>query len=246
MITPHDWNVPEWPAPAGVASVITTRNGGVSTGAITSFNLGLRCDDEPRAAMTNRRQLNDMLPQPPRWLHQVHGATVVGADTLDHEADADASFARVAGTVCAVMIADCMPVLICDDAGSTVAAAHAGWRGLSEGVIENTVRAMNIAPARLLAYLGPAIGPEAFEVGDDVRMAFVRRDPAAADAFLRRPNGKWLANLFALGRRRLAACGVTRIFGGGVCTFSDPARFFSYRRDKTTGRMAALIWLTQK
>ncbi len=242
---PHDWIKPEWPAPARVASMITTRNGGFSSGAFASFNLGLRCDDEVQAVEINRARLATFLPGPPRWLHQVHGAIVVDADRLDGETDADASVARNAGTVCAVMIADCMPVLLCDDAGSVVGAAHAGWRGLSAGVIENTVRAMNVDPGRLLAYLGPAIGPAAFEVGADVRAVFVDGDAGAAAAFAPHGEGKWLADLFALGRRRLAACGVERVFGGGDCTVSNAQKFYSYRRDKTTGRMAALIWITE-
>jgi YfiH family protein len=246
MNAPHDWIVPDWPAPAGVNSLITTRNGGVSSGAHASFNLGLRCDDDAAAVAANRLQLQRLLPQPPRWLHQVHGARVIVADSLDHETEADASIARAPGTVCAVMIADCMPVLLCDDAGSVVAAAHAGWRGLSTGVLENTVRAMKVAPARLFAYLGPAIGPAAFEVGDDVRDAFVGVDAAAAAAFVPHGDGKWLADLYMLGRQRLAACGVERVSGGGLCTVADPQRFFSYRRDRLTGRMAALIWLAGK
>jgi YfiH family protein len=246
MNAPHDWLVPDWPAPAGVASLITTRNGGVSSGAFDSFNLGLRCDDDARAVNANRNQLYGFLPQQPRWLHQVHGTSVVDADLLDREADADASVARNPGTVCAVMIADCMPVLLCDDTAGVVAVAHAGWRGLSAGVIENTVRAMTVSPERLLAYLGPAIGPAAFEVGDDVRNAFTRHDADAARAFVPHGDGKWLADLFTLGRQRLAACGVTRVYGGGDCTVADPKRFYSYRRDRNTGRMAALIWLAAK
>jgi YfiH family protein len=246
MKAPHDWIVADWPAPAGIRSLITTRNGGVGSGAHASFNLGLRCGDDADAVAANRLQLQRLLPQPPRWLHQVHGARVVVADDLDHEAEADASVARAPGTVCAVMIADCMPVLLCDEGGSVVAAAHAGWRGLSAGVLENTVRAMNVEPARLFAWLGPAIGPAAFEVGDDVRDAFVGADAGAAAAFAPHGDGKWLADLFTLGRRRLAACGVTRVSGGGLCTVADPQRFFSYRRDRITGRMAALIWLVRK
>ena len=246
MKAPHDWIAPDWPAPARVSALITTRNGGVSRGAFDSFNLGLRCDDDPAAVLTNRAQLQQHLPQPPRWLHQIHGAVVADADTLTYEADADASVARNAGTVCAVMIADCMPVLLCDDAGSVVAAAHAGWRGLSSGVLENTIQKMNVAPERLFAYLGPAIGPGAFEVGADVRDAFIGHDARAAAAFVPQREGKWLADLFLLGRQRLAACGVRRIYGGGVCTFGNPRRFYSYRRDRVTGRMAALIWLAAK
>ncbi len=243
MKLPHDWISPVWPAPARVNGMITTRNGGVSGGAFSSFNLGLRCDDDLEAVHANRQQLAQFLPQAPRWLHQVHGATVVDADTLADETDADASVARETGTVCAVMIADCMPVLLCDDDGSVVAAAHAGWRGLSSGVIENTVRAMQVDAKQLLAYLGPAIGPAAFEVGADVRDAFVAHDAGAALAFKARGEGKWLADLFMLARQRLAACGVQRVYGGGDCTVAGARRFYSYRRDKTTGRMAALIWL---
>ena len=246
MNVPHDWIRPHWPAPTRVKSLITTRNGGLSTGAFASFNLGLRCDDDLQSVQANRQQLAVHMPQPPRWLHQVHGSNVVDADLLDDEVDADASVARDVGTVCAIMIADCMPVLLCDERGEAVGAAHAGWRGLSSGVIENTVHAMNIRPDRVLAYLGPAIGPAAFEVGDDVRDAFLAHDGAASVAFKRLANGKWLADLFTLGRQRLASCGVTRVFGGTDCTVSNPQRFYSYRRDKTTGRMAALIWLTDE
>ncbi len=243
MKLPADWISPQWPAPAHVKSFITTRNGGFSRGAHASFNPGLRCDDDPAAVHANRRLLAEHLPQPARWLHQVHGTQVVTADTLTTEADADASVAHQRGTVCAVMIADCMPVLLCDEAGSVVGAAHAGWRGLSGGVLENTVRAMGVEAGRLLAYLGPAIGPTAFEVGSEVREAFVDHDSAAAAAFTAKSDGKWLADLFMLGRQRLAACGVRRVYGGGDCTVSDPQRFYSYRRDKITGRMAALIWI---
>lgn len=246
MNAPHDWIAPDWPAPPSIRAIITTRNGGVSRGAYASFNLGLRCDDDPAAVAANRARLQQHLPQPPKWLHQIHGATVADADTLGDETDADASVARNAGTVCAVMVADCMPVLLCDDAGSVVAAAHAGWRGLSSGVLENTVKKMNVSPARLLAYLGPAIGPAAFEVGADVRDAFIGHDARAAGAFVAHREGKWLADLFMLGRQRLAACGVTRVYGGGACTFGDAQRFYSYRRDRITGRMAALIWRTVK
>lgn len=246
MSLPHDWISPQWPAPVRVRSLITTRNGGSSTGAFASFNLGLRCDDDLQAVAANRAALARHLPQPPRWLHQVHGPKVVDADQLDGEVDADASVARNADTVCAIMIADCMPVLLCDERGTTVGAAHAGWRGLSSGVIENTVEAMAVDPSRLLAYLGPAIGPAAFEVGDDVRDAFLAHDRAAAVAFKPHGSGKWLADLFTLGRQRLAGCGVTRVYGGTDCTVADPQRFYSYRRDKVTGRMAALIWLTDE
>ncbi|MEO7728320.1 MAG: peptidoglycan editing factor PgeF [Burkholderiales bacterium] len=243
MNAPHDWIVPAWPAPAQVRSLITTRNGGVSSGPHARFNLGLRADDDPAAVHANRAQLREHIPQEPAWLRQVHGARVVRADDLAEGTEADACYAHNAGTVCAVMVADCMPVLLCDARGSVVGVAHAGWRGLSSGVVENTIDAMAVAAADLIAYLGPAIGPDAFEVGADVRDAFIGSDPAAAAAFTPYRENKWLADLFLLARQRLARKGVTRIYGGGMCTFRETARFYSYRRDKTTGRMAALIWL---
>jgi YfiH family protein len=242
----HDWIVPDWPVPPRVHSLITTRNGGVSAGAFASFNLGLRTGDDEAAVHANRRELRACLPQEPKWLRQMHGANVVSADGLAEIPEADASISRHAGTVCAVMIADCLPVLLCDEAGGVIGIAHAGWRGLSSGVIENTVRAMNVAPGELLAYLGPAIGPGAFVVGSDVRDAFLAAEPAAADAFKPHREGKWLADLCRLARQRLARCGVRRVFGEELCTYRDPARFYSYRRDKVTGRMAALIWLVAK
>ncbi len=243
MKAPYDWIVPDWPAPPGVRSLITTRDGGLSAGAYASLNLGLLTGDDEETVHTNRQRLRAWLPQEPKWLRQVHGAKVVVADDLAGTPEADAAIARNAGTVCAVMIADCMPVLLCDEAGSVVGIAHAGWRGLSSGVIENAVRETGVAPGRLLAWLGPAIGPDAFEVGNEVRTAFVATDPAAVQAFKPYRAGKWLADLFRLARLRLARCGIDRVFGGGLCTHRDPARFYSYRRDKMTGRMAALIWL---
>ena len=241
----HDWIVPDWPAPANVKALITTRSGGVSTGAHASFNLGLRADDDPQAVARNRALLQALLPQPPKWLRQVHGTRVVDADALTDSADADASVACNAGTVCAIMIADCLPVLFTNRSGTRVAAAHAGWRGLAGGVIANTVAALRDAgddAADLLAYIGPGIGPKAFEVGADVYHAFTDGDAEAQAAFVAHTPGKWLSDLFHLARRALTRAGVTQIYGGGLCTYSDPARFYSYRRDKLTGRMAALIW----
>lgn len=240
-----NWIVPEWPAPPNVRALITTRSGGVSTGPHASFNLGLLAGDDPQAVAQNRAQLRRLLPQEPRWLRQVHGAVVADADALTEPPAADASVARLPGTVCAIMIADCMPVLLCDARGTLVAAAHAGWRGLSQGVIENTVGSLITAGAaadQLLAYLGPAIGPTAFEVGADVYEAFTGRDPLAAQAFTLQRPGKWLACLFTLAHQALRRAGVGRVYGGGLCTYTDPQRFYSYRRDRTTGRMAAMIW----
>ncbi len=244
----HDWIVPDWPAPANVKAFITTRNGGVSSGPHASFNLGLRADDDPQAVAQNRALLQRHLPQTPRWLRQVHGTRVVDADAITDSPDADAGVAQEANTVCAIMIADCLPVLFTNRAGTRVAAAHAGWRGLSGGVIANTVQVMKNAgddPADLLAYIGPGIGPAAFEVGAEVFNAFTENDSGAATAFVAHAPGKWLADLFTLARRALERVGVTQVYGGGLCTFSSPARFYSYRRDKITGRMAALIWRQQ-
>lgn len=240
---PEDWIVPDWPVPERVRALITSRNGGGSTGPYASMNLGLRVGDDPDAVEANRRELNRFLPAEPRWLDQVHGTTVVDAETLTHPLQADASIAKNPNCVSVVMIADCLPVLFADRTGSAVAAAHAGWRGLADGVIENTVRALDVPPQNLFAYLGPAIGPSAFEVGNDVRNAFIACDQAAHLAFRPHKPGKWLADLFSLARQRLASSGVLNVYGGGLCTYSNPARFFSHRRDRTSGRMAALIWI---
>ncbi len=242
----HDWITPDWPAPPRVKSLITTRNGGVSAGAYASFNLGLSSGDDITAVYANRRKLRACLPQEPKWLRQLHGARAVLADGRTDIPEADAAIARNPETVCVVMIADCMPLLLCDRAGSVVAIAHAGWRGLSAGIIETTMLKMDVAPGELLAYLGPAIGPAAFEVGSDVRDAFIADDPAAAGAFKPHRMDKWLADLFKLARLRLARSGVRQVFGGDFCTYSDATRFYSYRRDKATGRMAAMIWLARK
>jgi len=242
MTPPFDWIVPEWPAPPGIKTLITTRNGGVSRGAFASFNLGLRTGDDPGAVTANRAYLRGRLPQEPKWLAQQHGTAVVEVDDIDGSPAADASIARRPGTVCVIMIADCVPVLFTDQSGTLVAAAHAGWRGLAGGVLENTVRSMGVSPGEVLACLGPGIGPQAFEVGPEVRDAFIARNALAASAFAPGRSDKWLADLYALARLALARIGVTRVHGGGLCTASDPQRFYSYRRDRITGRMAALIW----
>ena len=245
MASPHpDWIIPRWPAPANVRALITTRAGGVSQGPYASLNLGLRTGDDPRSVSVNRAQLEALLPQPPRWLRQVHGANVVEGDSLADVPDADACVARRPETVCGVLVADCVPVLLADRAGTTVAIAHAGWRGLAAGVVENAVDRMAVEPRHLVAYLGPGIGPTAFEVGPDVREAFVSRDARSQAAFAPLAAGKWLADLFLLARQSLQRAGVEDIHGGGLCTYSDAGRFFSYRRERTTGRMAALVWRT--
>jgi YfiH family protein len=240
-----DWIVPEWPAPSRVRAFITTRAGGVSTGAYASLNLGASVDDDPDAVAENRRRVRAALPADPIWLKQVHGTDVIDADAHPRLPHADASIASMPGTVCAIQAADCVPVLFTDLSGSVVAAAHAGWRGLAGGVLGNTVAAMQARGTRaedILAYIGPGIGAYAFEVGQDVYDAFTARDPGASTAFVAQPAGKWLANLHALVQRALRGSGVTRIYGEPLCTVSDPARFFSHRRDRITGRLAALIW----
>jgi YfiH family protein len=245
--------IPDWPAPANVRALQTTRAGGVSVGAYATLNLGDHVGDDPVAVVRNRALLRATLPAEPVWLKQVHGNIVADADRTVGVPDADAALARQPGKVCVVMTADCLPLLVCDEAGTVVAAAHAGWRGLAGGVVEATVAAMNVAPERLLVWLGPAIAPQAFEVGEEVRQAFMAHDPAAAKAFAPSPalsaqhsalgTQKWLADIFLLARQRLALLGVKRVYGGGLCTYTDAERFYSYRRDRVTGRMASLIWL---
>lgn len=235
--------LPDWPAPSSVRALVTSRIGGVSRGAYASLNLAAHVGDDPAAVAENRRRLRAYLPNEPLWLAQEHGATVVDAALAAPGAVADASFSRRTGVVCAVLTADCLPVLLCDEQGTAVAAIHAGWRGLAAGVVEATIAALAMPPARLIAWLGPAIGPCCFIVGDDVRQSFLERDPEAAAAFLAAKNGKWQADLYHLARRRLAAQGLSRIHGGGLCTACEARRFYSYRREGVTGRIASLIWL---
>jgi YfiH family protein len=235
--------VPDWPAPPNVRALCTTRVGGYGAGAYENFNLATHVGDDVVTVAANRQVLRNHLPVSPCWLTQVHGTRCVEVDAAWPGVEADAGFTRGTVQACAVLTADCLPVLLCDEAGSVVAAAHAGWRGLAAGVIEATVAAMRADATRLMAWLGPAIGPQAFEVGEEVRAIFVAEDAGAAPAFVRRDNGKWLCDLYALARRRLARLGVQHILGGDLCTVADRSRFFSYRRDGTTGRMASLIWL---
>jgi YfiH family protein len=264
------WLEPEWPAPPGVRALSTFRSGGVSTARYASLNLGDHVGDVPEAVAENRRRLRASagLPAEPAWLTQVHGTSVADLDravvtvspaNLDTarpgpvgRADrgasgpvgpADAAFTRRRGWVCAILTADCLPIVLAADSGDLIAAAHAGWRGLAGGVIEATVKALQVAPERLMAWLGPAIGPEHFEVGAEVREAFVTGDLGAETAFVPNARGRFMADLNALARRRLAALGVSRIYGGGHCTHADKDRYFSHRRDGVTGRQATLIWL---
>ena len=235
--------VPEWNVPANVRALQTTRQGGVSTAPWASFNLGDHVGDDPAAVAANRAQLASLLPAEPHWLTQVHGTVAVDVEKMPKAATADAAFARQGGQVCVVMTADCLPVLFCDRRGTVVAASHAGWRGLLAGVLESTVDAMQVPPDELLVWLGPAIGPRCFEVGDEVRRAFVARDAAAGLGFMSGEPGKWLCDIYLLARQRLSALGVLSVSGGGACTVSEAERYFSYRRDGVTGRMASLIWL---
>jgi YfiH family protein len=248
---------PDWiGAPANVGALSTTRNGGVSGAPYDDgvggggLNLGTHVGDKLDDVRRNRDLLKSWLPAEPIWLTQVHGASVVDAATTIAQPDADAIIASERGAVCVIQTADCLPVLFCDTAGKVVGAAHAGWRGLANGVLENTVTAMRKAGAQeILAWLGPAIGPMSFEVGEDVRTAFVSQDADAAAAFApyafsaNSSQQKYLADIYFLARRRLNASGVNKVFGGGLCTVRDAHRFYSYRRDGVTGRMASLIWL---
>ncbi|HET9105665.1 MAG TPA: peptidoglycan editing factor PgeF [Steroidobacteraceae bacterium] len=243
-----DTIVPDWPAPAGVRAAFTLRSRGVSLPPFDTFNIAAHVGDEPRAVAENRALLRASLelPSEPVWLEQVHGHGVVELDgpaSVGSPGPADAAVTGSPGRVCAIQVADCMPVLFAAPDASAVGAAHAGWRGLAGGVLEATVRAMKTPPGELLAWLGPAIGQAHFEVGDEVRAAFLAGDPGAAAAFVANPRGRWQCDLYALARRRLAAMGVSSVHGGGWCTYADSGRFFSYRRDGRCGRMAAVIWI---
>jgi YfiH family protein len=245
----NDWLMPEWQVDARIGALMTTRLGGVSAPPFDSLNLGRSAGDEGAAVDENRRRFEAALGVPTRYLSQVHGRRVVRLTHADHGAvEADAAITTEAGLACTVMVADCLPVLFAAPQARGVAAAHAGWRGLAAGVLEATVQAVcdaaGSAPAALSAWLGPSIGPRQFEVGADVLSAF---GPAAAGHFLARPrkdgSPRWLADLPGLARERLQAAGVARISGGAWCTFEDRSRFFSYRRDRITGRMAAAVFI---
>ena len=223
-------------------TLITTRDGGVSSGRFASLNLSMRVGDDPRCVARNRAILRACLPAEPAWLTQVHGTAVVDAARATPGAEADGVVTQSPGEVCAVMTADCLPVLLSDRAGGSVGIAHAGWRGLAGGIVENVVRGMGVPSRDIIAYIGPGIGAHRYEVGEEVRKTFVGRDAAAANSFTPRPNGTYFADLYDLARLRLAAAGVAEVYGGEFCTASE-GRFFSFRRDRTTGRMASLIWL---
>jgi len=246
------WIDAQWPVPAGVHGFTTLRHGlGVSAPPFDDFNLGLRAGDEAQAVETNRALLVEHagLPSRPCWLRQVHGTQVQRFDLpAMEEVEADASVTSEAGVVLAILTADCLPVLFCADDGREIGGAHAGWRGLSGGVLENTLAAMRTAPDRVHAWLGPAAGPQAYEIGREVFDAFVSLDAGAESAFVATRPDHWRVDLYALARRRLQAAGMApdRIHGGGLCTISDPQRFFSHRRDQRGGRMASLIWIDER
>jgi YfiH family protein len=240
------WVIPDWPAPPEVRALSTQRAGGTSVSPFESFNLGAHVGDSPEAVADNRRRLRALagLPAEPVWLSQQHGTGVFDLDRLqDAPRAADASFTRCAGRVCAILTADCLPVLLASESGAGVAAAHAGWRGLAAGVIEATVGALALPPSSLLAWLGPGIGCGHFEVGAEVREALLRADPQAEAAFVPNACGRYMGDLAALARRRLERLGVARIYGGDACSYASPERYFSHRRDGRTGRQATLIWL---
>jgi YfiH family protein len=236
----HDWIQADWPAPPNVRAVSTTRSGGVSRGPWSSFNLGLHCGDDPSHVEQNRAGLSTVLPAPAHWLRQVHGTSVLRhAARFTGEMEGDALVSFEPRQVCVVLTADCLPVLFCNRRGDRVGIAHAGWRGLANGILEATVRALDEAPTELMAWMGPAIGPQVYEVGADVAEAFPGEFPAVFT-----PRGdRFLMDIYALAKLKLAAVGVHAVYGGAYCTLSDPERFFSYRRDGVTGRMASLIWL---
>jgi len=242
------WFEPKWPAPSGVRVLSTLRGeaggGGASKAPYACFNLGRHVGDDPLAVSENRRILRCEagLPAEPSWLAQVHGVAVADLDEADPHAATDAAMTRRLGKVCAILTADCLPIVFATDTGDRVAAAHAGWRGMAAGVIGATVRAMTVQPERLIAWLGPAIGPSHFEVGAEVREAFLSADPGAGDAFKPNAGGKFMADLAMLARRQLQDLGVNRIYGDGECTYARADRYFSHRRDGVTGRQATLVW----
>lgn len=238
---------PDWPAPGNVHAFTTTRNGpGVSELPFYRFNLGARCGDDPAAVTLNRQALQSRyaLPSQPLWLHQVHGIDIAqDGEDLNEEPMADAAVTSIRDNVLAVLTADCLPVLFCNAAGTEIAAAHAGWRGLAAGVLEETVAAMKSPPHTLMAWLGPAAGARRYEIGEEVRQAFLAADAQAETAFTATRPGHYLIDLYALARQRLQHAGVERIHGGGLCTLSD-IRFYSHRREQRTGRMASVIWMS--
>jgi polyphenol oxidase len=242
MSNNQHWLVPDWPAPANIHAATTLRTGGVSTGEYDSLNPASHVGDDPYLVNQNRLIIRTMLnlPSEPVWLNQTHSTRAVRAENSPTPLNADASFTNQEGVVCTVMTADCLPLLTCSTDGSEIAAIHAGWRGLLDGIIDNTIASLNNTD--LLIWLGPAIGSEQFEVGNEVRSAFLEKSENYEPAFKKHSQGKWLADIYKLARINLAKLGIKNIYGGHYCTVTDKERFYSYRRDKITGRMATLIW----
>lgn len=238
--------VPDWPAPTQVKALTTTRHGGVSLAPYDSLNLGDHVGDQSENVEQNRQRLTQMvpLPEPPHWLSQCHGVDVINSLKWQRNVAADGIFTRQNNQVCAVLTADCLPVLISNKAGTQVAAVHAGWRGLADGILEQAIRTFDCDHNDLLIWLGPAIGPDHFEVGHDVVSAFTDHASEAEQAFRQTDSTHFMADIYLLARQRLTAMGITNIYGGNCCTVCDADRFFSYRRDKVTGRMASLIWIS--
>ncbi len=241
------WIEPGWPAPPGICALTTLRRGGYSQQPFDGLNLGDHVGDAPAAVVKNRQLLYQSLklPSEPTWLTQVHGVDVIEAGVVPEGWKADAQFTHTPGQVCAVLTADCLPLLLCNRAGDRVAAVHAGWRGLAGGVIEAALKRIAAPGDEVMAWLGPAIGPDCFEVGAEVRDTFLQHDPEANAAFVSNRPGHWLADIYLLARLRLKGCGVTAVWGGDCCTVTDRERFYSYRRDGRTGRMATLIWIEE-
>ena len=242
MSATKHWLVPDWPAPENIHAATTLRTGGVSIGAYASLNSALHVGDRNERVTENRRMIKDMLklPSEPVWLNQIHSNLVIDAAKSEATQQADASYTTEPGIVCTVMTADCLPLLVCDTEGTCIAAIHAGWRGLLAGVILNTIKALQ--KQNVMVWLGPAIGPACFEVGVEVRDAFVNKSASFISAFKEQNNDRWLANIYQLARTELLSVGIDSVYGGNFCTVTEQARFYSYRRDKETGRMATLIW----
>jgi YfiH family protein len=239
---------PDWPAPNSIKALSTSRQGGFSLPPYDGFNLGTHVGDEPNTVIKNRDYLVDIaqLPESPRWLNQLHGTRVINSNDWQLNIDADAIISQQNNHICTIMTADCLPLLLCNKQGDTVAAIHAGWRGLAAGIIEKTIAEFHCDPQDILVWLGPAIGPNQFEVGTDVYQTFIIHSAQAIHAFQQTDATHYLADIYLLARQRLTALGISAIFGGDLCTASDPQHFFSYRRDDVTGRMASMIWISPK
>ena len=244
----NNWIVPDWPAPKNIIAISTTRNGGYSLSPYEQLNLGLHVGDDVDLVLKNRQLITDsaQLPEAPRWLEQTHSTDVLTSQNWQTDSVADAMVSQYSHHVCTIMTADCLPILLCDQQGTMVAAIHAGWRGLQAGIIEKTIAHFSCPPSEIMAWFGPAIGPSQFEVGEDVYQQFVGCDPQASSAFQSTDEQHYLANIYHLAKQRLNSNGISAIYGGQFCAVSASQQFFSYRREGVTGRMATMIWLADK